>query len=291
MSLIAIADVALAPLAATAAMASACAVLSIVVVARRWAFIGEGISHSGFGGAGLAWILMLIFPSMLDRPGVSYAAVVVFCFATALAIGYLSRGDRVTGDAAIGIFLVASLAFGFLAQQIFRHVKGTDPAGFHAYLFGQIGAITPATAGAVIAVSVAVLLTLFALQREILAYCFDPLLAETSGVRAGFIHYLLMMLIALVIIIGLPITGSVLVTALLVLPGVTATMLSRRLDVVIAISTITSLIAAGVGVSVNAAWPFIPIGPAIVLVLVGQFMLAYVAARIRLTRSSSTAQM
>lgn len=278
------------PLAATAAMATACAILSIVVVARRWAFIGEGISHSGFGGAGLAWILMLIFPSLLDRPGVSYAAVVIFCFATALAIGYLSRGDRVTGDAAIGIFLVASLAFGFLAQQIFRHVKGADPAGFQAYLFGQIGAITPATAGAVIAVSLAVLLTLFALQREILAYCFDPLLAQASGVRAGFIHYLLMMLIAMVIIIGLPITGSVLVTALLVLPGVTATMLSRTLGGVAMLAVMTSVVAAIVGVIVNSAWSFIPIGPAIVLVLVGEFVLAYLAARTGFIHSSPSAQ-
>ena len=49
----------LAAIAATAAMAIACASLSVFVVARRWAFIGEGIAHSGFGGAGLAWLLML----------------------------------------------------------------------------------------------------------------------------------------------------------------------------------------------------------------------------------------
>src|SRR5690349_25027577 len=91
------------------ALAIACAVLSVFVVARRWAFIGEGISHSGFGGAGAAWLLMLAAPALVDRPWVVNLAVVVFCLATAVAIGYLSRGDRVTGDAAIGIFLVASL--------------------------------------------------------------------------------------------------------------------------------------------------------------------------------------
>src|SRR5213595_1630699 len=104
-------------------MAVACAVLSIVVVARRWALVGEGISHSGFGGAGLAWLLALAVPALADRPWLPYAAVVTFCLGTALAIGSINRGNRVAGDAAIGIFLVASLAFGFLACGIFRHVR------------------------------------------------------------------------------------------------------------------------------------------------------------------------
>src|SRR5947208_4002481 len=130
----------MASMLATASLAIACACLSVFVVARRWAFIGEGISHSGFGGAGLAWLLMLAAPGLMGRAAwAPYLAVVFFCIATALAIGYLSHGNRVTGDAAIGIFLVASLAFGFLAQQIFRHVRGgADPPGFEALLYGQL---------------------------------------------------------------------------------------------------------------------------------------------------------
>src|SRR6478735_12295205 len=100
----------LSPLVATSAMAVACAVLSVFVVARRWAFIGEGISHSGFGGAGAAWLIMLASPALAAMQWMPYVAIVIFCIATALAIGYLSRSDRVAGDAAIGIFLVASLA-------------------------------------------------------------------------------------------------------------------------------------------------------------------------------------
>src|SRR6185437_5651663 len=111
--------ISIAPLVATAALSIACAVLSVVVVARSWAFIGEGISHSGFGGAGLAWILMLLAPRLTNQPWLIDATIVVFCIGAAVAIGYLSHGNRVTGDAAIGIFLVASLAFGFLADGIF----------------------------------------------------------------------------------------------------------------------------------------------------------------------------
>src|ERR1041384_1633873 len=102
-------------LLATSALAVACALLSVVVVVRRWAFIGEGISHSGFGGAGTAWLLMLLIPA-LDQPWVPYAILIVFSLLTAMAIGAISRGKRVNADAAIGVFLVASLAWGFLAE-------------------------------------------------------------------------------------------------------------------------------------------------------------------------------
>src|SRR5438477_13039480 len=86
-------------LLATLAMAMAWAVLSIFVIARRWALVGEGISHSGFGGAGLAWLLALAVPALADRPWLPYAAVVTFCLGTALAIGSINRGNRVAGDA------------------------------------------------------------------------------------------------------------------------------------------------------------------------------------------------
>src|SRR5438445_3050736 len=100
------------------AMAIACATLSVFVVSRRWAFIGEGISHSGFGGAGTAWLAALIFPA-LNQAWVPYVGVVLFSLATAWAIAYFTRGQRVNSDAVIGIFLVASLAWGMLAQQVY----------------------------------------------------------------------------------------------------------------------------------------------------------------------------
>lgn len=262
-------------------MAVACAALSVFVVARRWAFIGEGIGHSGFGGAGLAWLLALIAPSLATIGWIPYASVVIFCLATALAIGYISRGNRVAGDAAIGIFLVATLAFGFLAREIYRHFHHREPPDFEAVLFGNLAVIDPRAARVAIFVCAAVILTLIALGKEILAYCFDPMLAEASGVRAGFIHYLLMTLIAVTIIVGIPITGAPLVTALLVLPGVTGTLLSGRLSAVLTIAIVCALIAAVAGVCINSEWRFIPLGPAIVLTLFVQFLAVYFATRVR----------
>src|SRR3954470_21773224 len=129
-------------LIAAASLAVACAVLSVFVVSRRWAFIGEGISHSGFGGAGTAWLLALAFPTVFERPWVPYAGVVVFSLGTALAIGFLTRRQRVDSDTAIGIFLVASVAWGLLAQQIYFLVTGRMPTAWATFFFGQMESVS-----------------------------------------------------------------------------------------------------------------------------------------------------
>ncbi|MBA3273293.1 MAG: metal ABC transporter permease [Chthoniobacterales bacterium] len=268
-------------LLAGAALAIACACLSVFVVARHWAFVGEGIGHSGFGGAGTAWLLGLLFPT-LDQTWVTHVAVVIACFATALAIAYLTRGDRVNSDAAIGIFLVASLAWGFMAQQIYFNAKHVVPQGFETFLFGQLRApVVPGYVFATVCLSAAVVVTLLMLGKEIVSYCLDPVMAQASGVRAGFVHYLLLMLVALMIVLGMRLMGGVLVTALLVLPGATAMLLSERLRSVIAWSLAAALIAALVGVAVNLRWAYLPAGPAIVLVLFVQFVCAWTYQRLR----------
>jgi ABC-type Mn2+/Zn2+ transport system permease subunit len=254
------------------ALSLACAVLSIFVIARRWAFIGEGISHAGFGGAGTAWIAALFFPGV-ESGAFFELTVILFCLAAALAIGKLSRTQATSSDAAIGIFMVASLAWGFLAQHIYIAQKHIDPYGFGPLLFGTFGSLSPRYAVASITICVFVIATVAMLGKEILSYCVDPVLAEVSGVRASAIHYLLMLLLALVIIVGVQIVGSVLVTALLVLPGATAARMTRRLIPAFSISVVAALYGAIAGVASGHFWRF-PIGPCIVLALLVPFIVA-----------------
>lgn len=263
-----------------ASLAIACALLSIVVVLCRWSFIGEGISHSGFGGAGTAWLLMLLIPA-LDQPWIPYLSVGIFCLLTAIAIGALSRSRGMQADAAIGIFLVASLAWGFLGQQIFVQVRHASPTLFDALLFGQMTGFSGTTALAAIMVCLAVSAIVIGLWNHILAYSFDPLLADSSGVRAGVIHYLLMILLAVVIVIGSRLIGSVLVTALLILPAATALRLSARLSSVILLSLSVALTGTLGGVLIYHCWPLVPAGPAVVLILFTLFLtsLAYSSLR------------
>ena len=263
------------------AMGAACAALSVFVVLRRWAFIGEGIAHAGFGGAGTAWVLSLFAAAFL-HPVAVYAVAIAFCFAVAMGIAIVTRRQQVHTDTAIGIFLVASLAWGFVAYGIYRHVRqGLDPIAWGDYLLGQMTLLTPQFAVAAVCMSLLVLVTLTALNKEIIAYCFDPALAEVSGVRVGFVHYLLILLVTLMIVVGMRLMGSLLITALLVLPGATALLLARRFAAVMACSIGVGLIGALAGPLINNHWRFIPEGPAIVLALVAQFVVAYSWRRLR----------
>ncbi|MGN6627394.1 MAG: metal ABC transporter permease [Tepidisphaeraceae bacterium] len=272
---------------ATGAMAVSCAILSVFVVARRWAFMGEGISHSGFGGAGTAWMLAVIFPSLADKSDLTYLFVILFCFGAAVGIGWLASGARVTSDTAIGIFLVGSLAWGFIGQHLYTHTFHEVPAGFDNLLFGQMQAIGTAYMICSLAVALAVTTCAILLSKELIAYCVDPLLARTSGVRTTFIHYLLMLLMAVVIVTGIRVVGSVLVTALLVLPAATANLLSRRLGRVVGLSIGVALLGAWGGLLLSSAARAIPAGSGMVLVMVVLFLLAMGWTKINPTRQAA----
>jgi ABC-type Mn2+/Zn2+ transport system permease subunit len=256
-------------------LALACASLSVFVVSRRWAFIGEGISHSGFGGAGTIWLLTLFLPALDSFTWAPYVGVAVFSLATAAAIGYFTRTGKINSDAVIGIFLAAALAWGILAQQLYWRRFHRDPSGWSVLLFGHMGDLTPQFALAAAALCAAVVATVVLLAKEVVAYCFDPAFAEASGVRVGFIHYLLLILIALTIVIGARVAGSVLIPAMLVLPGTTALLVSTRLQTTVLTSVVVALLATLAGIALAARWTFLPAGPLIVLGMFLQFLAAY----------------
>ncbi len=265
----------------TATLAIACAVLSVFVVLRRWSFIGEGISHSTFGGAGTAWMLGLAFPAM-EQSRVPYVAmlVMVFSFTTAMVIGAITRRQRVHPDAAIGIFLVSSLAWGFLAQGIYFHQRHATPAGWDTFLFGDIEHLDRRFAIAVAVLSAAVVTIVCLLGKEMIYCAFDAEMAETSGVRAGVIHYLLLALLAIVIVVGVQVAGSVLIPAMLILPGTVALQLSKKLRDVFILAIGVGLIGALGGLLCHRQWNYVPIGPAIVLTLFAIFLLTWMTRRL-----------
>jgi len=120
-------------------------------------------------------------------------------------------------------------------------------------------------------------LIVLGLRRQIVLYCFDPMLAEVSGVPVGLIHYLLIMLVAMVIIAGMRLAGNLLVPALLVLPGAAGLAVSRNIRTVMVVAIAANLAATLIGIGVTWRWPFIAPGPAIVGVLFVEFMVAYFA--------------
>jgi ABC-type Mn2+/Zn2+ transport system permease subunit len=260
--------------AASASVGVAGAVLSVFVVLRRWAYLGDGIAHAGFGGIGTAVLLAIEFPSLNNGPAI-FMIGAGFALATAVAVGWISRRRAVSGDAAVGIFVAAALAWGFLAFSLHNHLGRGGTAGWEDYLLGSVTRMTPAATALAAGLSAGIVLIVVGLRRQIVLYCFDPMLAEVTGVPVGLIHYLLIMLVALVIIAGMRLAGNLLVPALLVLPGAAGLALSRNIRTVVGVAIAANLTATLIGIGVTWRWPFIAPGPAIVGVLFVEFMIAY----------------
>jgi ABC-type Mn2+/Zn2+ transport system permease subunit len=261
-------------LAVALAVGVSCSVLSVLVVVKRWAFIGEGIAHAGFGGAGTAWMLAMLFPSvaLFANESVVYAISVGFCFAVALGIAAFTRRRRAAVDTVIGVFLVTSLAWGFLAYGMYSRATGHMPPQFADYLgFAPLRDISAGFFTLSLVVSAAVLGVVWALWKELLFYGTDEHQAESSGVRVAVVHYVLILLLAVVIMVGMRLMGTVLVVALLVLPGAAGLLLGRSTRSVWTASIAVGAAGALAGPLVNLIWPWVPEGPAIVLVLFALF--------------------
>lgn len=266
-----------------------CALLSVFVVLKRLAFVGQGVSHSAFGGIGVAATLGYLGHSAAENsPAADFswifasAIVLAFCIISALGMGLLSDRHGVREDTAIGVFLVASMALGGLLLSLaIRSGKLSGNAGYESILFGQILTVSWTDAAAAAAACAAVVVLLWSLRRPLLFWAFDETSATAFGVPSTFFRLTLMILLCIAIVTAMKIVGVVLATALLVLPGASALRLSDRLSTVITLSAVIGVLGLLLGVFASLEHEEIPPGATIVLSLCVLFALAWVFSFIR----------
>lgn len=266
------------------ALAAMCSALSVVVVLKRLAFVGQGISHAAFGGIGVAaMVASLAGVAMGQSAGVTlaqYAIIFAFCAAAAIFVGVVSRRGGVEADTAIGIVLVASMAAGSILVFAAR-----STIKWESFLFGTI--LNVGWLDAAVAWMMAAVVTgaLVAMRRPLVFWAFDENAAKAWGVRTTWVQVAVMVMLALATVTAMKLAGVVLATALLVLPGAVALRLSRRLWRVLGMAVAASMVGVigGVVVSFEQDWP--P-GASIVLVLTALFALAAAYERLALRRTT-----
>lgn len=258
------------------AIAVFCGLLSVLVVLQRLAFIGQGVSHAAFGGAGLAAVLGGVSAPLASTPA-QFAVVSAYCLAAALTIGLLSRRAKgaagMEADTAIGIVLVGSMALGAVLMRVAKSRQSWD-----SFLFGSIVGVGWSDALIALGVLLAILLTLWLSARPLLFWAFDPPVAEAFGVRTRRVHLVLMGALALATVTAMKLAGVVLATALLIIPGAVALRLSRRLVPVVLLALGSALLGVALGLVASFELDWVP-GPSIVLALGTQFALAPLLAR------------
>jgi zinc transport system permease protein len=263
------------------AIAACCSLLSTYVVLRRMALIAEGVAHAGFGGFGVAFILGYFFSFSIDSV---WAKLImsVFCVVTALGIRFITRGRKVHDDSAIGIFLVASIALGLVLIKIgmvLYQDKARNLVSAENLLFGDFlasdfmsGMLSAGTAIACIAV-------IALLYYQFLYTTLDEEMARVNGVPTGLVNFLLLLLISLVVVVGSRMVGALMITALMIIPGATGSMLSRRFGGVLLASLITGVggTILALTLSFNTKLNIFPPGAILVLTLFVIFSIVWLA--------------
>lgn len=247
-----------------------CSTLGVFLVLRRLSLIGDGLAHVTFGSVALG-LFLRVYPLYVAVPLVMLSS---------LGILRLVDKARVYGDAAIGIVSSVGVAGGILLAS----AAGGFNVDLFSYLFGNILAVSRAEVIASVIFSVALICAVLLFYHEFFAVTFDEESARASGIRVERVNSLLVLLTAVTVVLAMRVVGIMLISALLILPPVTALQMARGFKATLAISVLVGLLSVVTGITVSFMVN-LPTGGTIVFVNFFFFVaaLVYKAARHRLS--------
>ncbi len=241
--------------------------LGVTLVLKRFSFIGDGLSHMAFGAMAIASVINLSNQMLLVLPITIISAILL------LRNG---KNARIKGDAAIAMISVGALAFGYLLMNIFSTSSNLS-GDVCSTLFGStsILTLTKWEVWLCIALSIAVVITFILFYNKIFAVTFDEDFALATGTRAGNYNLLIAVIIAVIIVLAMNLVGSLLISALVIFPALSAMRLFGSFKSVTIFSAVLSVVCAlaGILVSILAGTP---VGSTIVAADVIAFLICYV---------------
>lgn len=244
---------------------SLCAsLLGVTLVLKRFSFIGDGLSHVAFGAMAIAAVLNLSNRMIIVLP------ITVICAVLLLRTG---QNTKIKGDAAIAMISVGALAFGYLLMSIFStsaNLSG-DVCGA---LFGSTSILTLSKGEVWLCIGLsAVVIGLFVVfYHRIFDVTFDETFARAAGTRADAANLLIAVITAVIIVLAMNLVGSLLISALIIFPALSAMRLFRSFLSVTVCAAVISVVCAvgGIVISILAATP---VGSTVVAVDVVAFAL------------------
>ncbi|AUI88634.1 zinc ABC transporter permease [Vibrio azureus] len=240
--------------------------LGTLVIAKRLAFFSEAVGHAALTGIAIGVLLG-------EPPENPFVGLFSFCMIFALLLHFVRNRTHVPYDTLVGVFLALALAVGaallmFVARKINIHM-------LENVLFGSILTVTDSDIIVLALSCLLILLLMLPTFNRMLLTCISPDIARVRGFNTRFYDYLFVMMITLVTIAAVKIIGAVLVGALLLIPGATARLLTRRMGSFVLLSSLLATVACITGtlLPMELALP-IPSGASIIIVSAMFFLLA-----------------
>ncbi|NMD37351.1 MAG: metal ABC transporter permease [Christensenellaceae bacterium] len=246
--------------------------LGVSLVLKRFSFIGDGLSHVAFGAVAIASVLKLSNNMYLAIP------ITVLC---AIAILSSSQNAKIKGDAAIAVISVGALATGYLVLNIFA-ASANISGDVCTTLFGSTSILTlkPSDVWLSIVLSIIVLTLFILFYNKIFAITFDEDFAVASGIRVKAYNLLIAVVTAIIIVLAINLVGSLLISALIVFPALSAMRVFKSFKSATICSAIISVVAAALGIIISIL-AGTPVGSTIVVVNIVNFALFYLVGALK----------
>jgi len=245
--------------------------LGVTLVLKRFSFIGDGLSHVAFGAIAVASVAGITNQMLIVLP------VTVICAVLLLRTG---KNTKIKGDAAVAMISVGALAVGYLLMNLFS--KSSNLSGdVCSTLFGSysILTLTPLQVWMCVILSVVVISIFVLFYNKIFAVTFDENFSRAAGLNAGGYNLMIAVIIAVVIVLGMNIVGSLLVSALVIFPALSAMRLFKSFRMVTVFAAILSVICAFSGIIISMLAQT-PVGATIAAADILGFLICYAVSAI-----------
>lgn len=248
------------------------ALFGVVLVLKRFSFIGDGLSHVAFGALAIATVINVTNNMLIVLP------ITVLCAILLLKTG---KKTKIKGDAAIAMLSAGALAIGYLIMSLFSG-SGNVAGDVCSTLFGSFSIITLSAweVWLCIILSLIVIALFILFYNRIFAVTFDEEFAKASGVKASLYNLLIAVITAVIIVLAMNLVGSLLISALVIFPALASMRIARTFKLVVIISTVISVSCALVGI-LSAIIFSTPVGPTIVLCNILAFIVCFALGKIR----------
>ena len=245
--------------------------LGVTLVLKRFSFIGDGLSHVAFGAMAIATVLKLSDQMVLVLP---------ITIASAVLLLKGGKKAKIKGDAAIAMISVGALAMGYLLMNLFS-ASANISGDVCSTLFGSTSILTLTSREVLLCevLSVLVVLIFVLTYNKLFAVTFDEDFAKATGTNSEAYNLILAIVVAVVIVLAMDLVGSLLISALVIFPALSAMRIFRSFLSVTVCSAILSVLSAlsGMLISILAGTP---VGSTIVAVEIAVFFLCCLAGRL-----------
>jgi len=230
--------------------------LGVTLVLKRFSFIGDGLSHVAFGAMSVAAVVGLTEQMALVLPVTVASAIIL------LSMG---QGSKLKGDAAIAMISVGALAVGYLLQNVFS-TSANVSGDVCSTLFGSTSILTLSRGDVwtCLILSALVLTVFIVFYNKIFAVTFDESFAQATGIRAKAYNLMIAVVIAVIIVLAMNLVGSLLVSALIIFPALSAMRLFKSFRGVVICSAIISVVCALIGILISIV-ASTPVGSTVVV--------------------------